>query len=56
MTSERQAPDPDETGYGAARDGDRDDAPEQAQQRRREPPPDEEAAQDDYADRDERAS
>ncbi|HET9437765.1 MAG TPA: hypothetical protein VFO64_06165 [Gaiellaceae bacterium] len=41
-------PDPDDAGYGAAREGDVEDAPDQAQQRR-EPPSDEEDAQDDYA-------
>ena len=51
MTQDTEAPDVDEPGYGAAREGDLDDAPDQAQQRR-EPPSDEEAAQDDYANRD----
>jgi hypothetical protein len=46
-TPERM-PDPDDAGYGAAREGDVEDAPDQAQQRR-EPPSDEEDAQDDYA-------
>jgi hypothetical protein len=50
-TTEDRAPNPDDTGYGAAREGDRDDAPDQAQQHR-EPPSEHEAEQDDYANTD----
>ena len=52
-TTDDRAPNPDDTGYGAARERDRDDAPDQAQQHR-EPPRDEEAEQDDYANTDAR--
>jgi hypothetical protein len=38
-----------ESGYGAAKDGDRADAPDQVQPERRPPPSPEEDAQDDYA-------
>jgi hypothetical protein len=50
MTEDR-APNPDDTGYGAAREGDPDDAPDQAQQHR-ESPYEHEAEQDDYANTD----
>jgi hypothetical protein len=41
-----------ETGYGAAEQGDLDDAPDQAQPERRQPPSDEELEQDNYANTD----
>lgn len=44
----------DESGYGAAEDGDVEDAPDQVQPERRQPPTEEEAEQDNYANKDER--
>jgi hypothetical protein len=55
MTTEDRTADPDETGYGAARQGDLDDAPDQEQQQQREPPSDEEVEQDNYANTDDQA-
>ena len=43
----------DESGYGAAVDGDRDETPDQAQPERGHPPTDEDAEQDNYANTDE---
>jgi hypothetical protein len=54
-TTDEPTPSSGDTGYGAAREGDREDAPDQAQQRR-EPPSDEEAEQDDYANADDARS
>jgi hypothetical protein len=54
--AENRATDPDETGYGAAREGDREEMPDQEQQHRREPPSDEEAEQDNYANTDDAPS
>jgi hypothetical protein len=46
----------DESGYGAAEDGDVGDVPEQVQAERRQPPTDEETEQDNYANTDEQAA
>jgi hypothetical protein len=46
----------DDSGYGAAQDGDREDMPDQAQPERRQPPSDEETEQDNYANTDEEGS
>lgn len=54
--SDHDTTEAEEAGYGAARDGDRSDAPDQAQpedRKRREPPTDEEIEQDNYANTDE---
>jgi hypothetical protein len=52
---ERASPDA-EAGYGAAIDGDRDDAPDQDQPQIREPASEEEVAQDNYANTDDQES
>jgi thioredoxin 1 len=48
--------DTDDVGYGASREGEQGDAPEQARQEEREPASDEEAEQDNYANTDESKS
>jgi hypothetical protein len=50
---ERRLDPEDEAGYGAAIDGDRDDAPDQEQPQNREPSSEEEVEQDNYANTDE---
>jgi hypothetical protein len=45
----------EESGYGAAEDGDVEDAPDQEHAELRQPPSDEETEQDDYANTDEEA-
>jgi hypothetical protein len=52
---ERDVPD-EEIGYGAAIEGDVDDAPDQDQPQTREPPSEEEAEQDNYANPDDQES
>ena len=52
---ERASPE-EETGYGAAIDGDLEDAPDQDQPEIREPVSEEEAAQDNYANTDDEES
>jgi thioredoxin-like negative regulator of GroEL len=47
--------DTDDVGYGAAREGDLDDAPDQVQPEERTPASDEEAEQDNYANTDDEA-
>jgi hypothetical protein len=53
---EQRAVTDEETGYGAAIDGDRDEAPDQDQPQIREPASDEEVAQDNYANTDDQES
>ncbi len=55
MSTVEEGPE-DETGYGAAVTGDRDDAPEQDQPRTREPASEEEAEQGNYANTDDEES
>ena len=57
MSAVEERPDAeDESGYGAAVEGDLDDVPDQEQPRTREPASEEEAEQDNYANTDDQES